>query len=76
MRVTLEIDDFDEMKKLLSLFQAMKLQNIKIVSSQGNLKSTILKGDKALNPKALFGIWKDSPRDIEHIRSKSWDRKK
>jgi hypothetical protein len=76
MRVTLEISNFDEMEKLLSLFQTMNLKNIKIVSPQKNLKSNILKGDKALNPKELFGIWKDSPRNIEDIREKAWDRKR
>ncbi|MDQ0637321.1 hypothetical protein QF042_000886 [Pedobacter sp. W3I1] len=76
MRVTLEISNFDEMEKLLSLFQTMNLKNIKIISSQKDLKSNILKGDKALNPKELFGIWKDSPRNIEDIRDKAWDRKR
>ncbi|MFC1223680.1 hypothetical protein ACFE6N_07710 [Pedobacter sp. BG31] len=76
MRVTLEISDFDEMKKLLSLFQSMKLENIKIISPQSNIKSNILKGNKTLNPKELFGIWKDSPRNIGDIRDKAWDRKK
>ncbi|ARS41461.1 hypothetical protein CA265_18100 [Sphingobacteriaceae bacterium GW460-11-11-14-LB5] len=76
MRVTLEISNFDEMEKLLSLFQTMKLENIKIISSQQDSKPNILKGDKALNPKELFGIWKDSPRNLEDIRDKAWDRKK
>ncbi len=76
MRVTLEIADFDEMEKLLSLFRTMKLENIKIVSPTDNTKPNILKGNKSLNPKDLFGIWKDSPRSIEDIRAKAWDRKK
>lgn len=76
MRVTLEISDFDEMKKLLSLFQSMKLENIKIISPQNNAKPNILKGNKSINPKELFGIWKETPRNIEEIRAKSWNRKK
>jgi len=76
MRVTLEISNFDEMEKLLSLFQTMNLKNIKIISSHKDLKSNILKGNKALNPKELFGIWKDSPRNIKDIRDKAWDRKR
>ncbi|RDC57254.1 hypothetical protein DU508_08750 [Pedobacter chinensis] len=76
MKVTLEISDFDEMEKLLSLFQIMKLDNIKIISLQNNSELNISKGNKELNPKELFGIWKDAPKSIEEIRIKSWDRKK
>ncbi|GAA4208683.1 hypothetical protein GCM10022289_32930 [Pedobacter jeongneungensis] len=76
MRVTLEIADFDEMEKLLSLFRTMKLENIKIISPQDDTKPNILKGNKSLNPKELFGIWKDKPRNIEDIRANAWDRKK
>jgi hypothetical protein len=76
MRVTLEISDFDEMKKLLSLFQSMKLENIEIISPQNNAKPNIRKGNKSINPKELFGIWKKTPKNIEDIRAKSWDRKK
>jgi hypothetical protein len=53
----------------------MKLQNIKIVSSQDDLKPNILKGNKSLNPKELFGIWKNKPKNLKDIRSESWDFK-
>lgn len=53
----------------------MKLQNIKIVSSQNDLKPNILKGNKSLNPKELFGIWKNKPKNLKDIRSESWDLK-
>jgi hypothetical protein len=72
MRVTLEIADFDEMEKLLSLFRTMKLENIKIISPQNDAKSNIIKGNKSLNPKELFGIWKETPRNIEDIRANAW----
>ena len=75
MRVTLEISDFDEMKKLLSLFQTMKLESIKIISPKNEAKPNILKGNKTINPKHLFGIWKDAPKNIEDITTKAWDRK-
>lgn len=38
------------------------------------LESSIVKGDKSINPSELFGIWKNNPRTIEEIRSKSWNR--
>ncbi|KQM66356.1 hypothetical protein ASE74_08070 [Pedobacter sp. Leaf216] len=74
MRVTLEISDFDEMEKLLSFFQTMKLENIKIISSQ-EAKPNLRKGNKSINPKELFGIWKETPKNIEDIRTKAWNRK-
>ncbi len=36
----------------------------------------IKKGDKKLNPKALFGIWENKPRNIKDIRNQDWKRKK
>ncbi|RNL50226.1 hypothetical protein [Pedobacter jejuensis] len=76
MKVTLEITDFEEMEKFLSLFRTMKLENIKIISSKEDFEPEIVKGNKSLNPKELFGIWKDTPRNIEDIRAKSWHRNK
>ena len=35
---------------------------------------TILKGNKNIDPTALFGIWRNSPRTIEEIREKAWNR--
>jgi hypothetical protein len=35
----------------------------------------ITKGNKKLDPKALFGIWAAQPRDIETIRKAGWQRK-
>lgn len=37
-------------------------------------KPIITKGDKSIDPKALFGIWVDDPRNIEEIRKKAWRR--
>lgn len=34
----------------------------------------ITKGDKSIDPKSLFGIWADNPRNIEDIRKKAWRR--
>lgn len=35
---------------------------------------TIAQGDKTIDPKALFGIWSDAPRNIDDIRQKAWER--
>jgi hypothetical protein len=53
----------------------MKLKNIKNFLPDTDLKSNISKGNKSLNPKELFGIWKNSPRNIEGIRDGSWSFK-
>jgi hypothetical protein len=37
-------------------------------------KLCITKGDKSIDPKPLFGIWKDNPRNLEEIRKKDWTR--
>ncbi len=34
----------------------------------------ITKGDKNLNPTALFGIWEDKPRNLQDIRQQDWKR--
>jgi hypothetical protein len=34
----------------------------------------IQKGDRSLNPRALFGIWKDNPRTLEQFRKEGWER--
>jgi hypothetical protein len=34
----------------------------------------ITKGDKKLNPTALFGIWENKPRNIQEIRQQDWKR--
>lgn len=36
-------------------------------------KPTITKGEKNLDPKALFGIWSNAPRTIDDIRQKAWE---
>jgi len=34
----------------------------------------ITKGDKSIDPTDLFGIWSGSPRNLQEIRQKAWDR--
>ncbi len=34
----------------------------------------ITKGDKSIDPKSLFGIWKNNPRSLQEIRQKAWER--
>lgn len=72
MTVTFEISNSDEMEQLFSFFKIAKLDEIQVVST---LKPKIKKGNKNLNPKELFGIWQDNPKNIEEIRANAWQRK-
>jgi hypothetical protein len=76
MNVTIEINNQFELEKLFTFFKTFQFENIKVVSSQNVQTDTsfITKGDKKINPKELFGIWKDNPKDIETIRNNSWKR--
>jgi hypothetical protein len=72
MTVTFEISNSEEMEQLVSFFKIAKPDDIKVVSA---LKPKIKKGNKSLNPKELFGIWQDNPKNIEEIRTNAWQRK-
>jgi hypothetical protein len=76
MRVTIETTNIKELELLMRLLQELNLENVKVIESTEikELKSSIVKGDKSIDPSGLFGIWKSNPRTIEEIRSKSWDR--
>lgn len=79
MRVTIETTNIKELELLIRLLQELNLENVKVVESVEReevkgLNSSIIKGDKSIDPSGLFGIWQKNPRTIEEIRSKSWDR--
>jgi hypothetical protein len=76
MNVTIEINNQFELEKLFTFFKTFQFENIKVVSSSNVQTDTsfITKGDKKINPKELFGIWKDNPKDIDTIRNNSWKR--
>ena len=72
MRITIEIDSKNEMEKLSALFKTFS--TLRVVSSdEGN--APIIKGDKKINPKGLFGIWAKTPKSLENIRRDAWQRK-
>lgn len=71
MKVTIEVDSESEMDKLSAFFNEFHIDKVDIVPNS----ALITKGDKSIDPKALFGIWSDSPRTIEDIRKKAWERK-
>ncbi len=69
MTVTIETSGIQEVEQLLVLLKTLDIKNIKIQSSPSTPQASITRGDKNIDPKQLFGIWKDNPRTIEQIRS-------
>ncbi|MET3127899.1 hypothetical protein ABID42_003018 [Arcicella rosea] len=74
MNVTFEVNSQAELEKLFLLFKSFQFVNVKVVSSELKGNTLITKGNKSLNPKDLFGIWKSNPRSLEEIRSEGWKR--
>ena len=74
MTVTIETSGIQEIEQLLQVLKSLNIKTIKVQPSPVALRPTITKGDKKLDPRQLFGIWKDNPRTIEQIRSTAWAR--
>lgn len=74
MRITIEIDNKNELEKLSALFKAFKINQVKVISPSPEIAIKVSKGDKKIDPKALFGIWANKPRSLETIRKDSWRR--
>lgn len=73
MRITIEIDSKSEMEKLSALLKTFKINTVNITSSD-NTAAPVIKGDKTIDPKSLFGIWAEKPRLLENIRKAAWQR--
>lgn len=75
MTVTIQASGLQEMEQLLHLIKSLNIKDLKIdFSSKKEIEPTITKGDKTINPTELFGIWKESPKTIEDLRSNNWKR--
>lgn len=74
MKVTLELSDESEIEKLFTIFQTLHFDKSKFSIDFNSKQPYIKKGNKNLNPKDLFGIWQNRPRNIEEIRNKAWKR--
>jgi hypothetical protein len=74
MTITIETSGIQEVEQLLVLLKTLNIKNIKIQSSPSIPQPNITQGDKKIDPKQLFGIWKNNPRTVEQIRSIAWKR--
>lgn len=79
MRLTIEVGNTAELEKVFKALKSMNIESVQVVPTEkaaNGRKSApvIIKGDKQIDPKALFGIWKDNPRTLEQLRAMAWDR--
>ena len=74
MRVTIENVDIQEVEKIIFLLKSLNIKNIEVIPGPSGQGPSITKGDKKVDPRALFGIWKDSPRSLDVIRAANWKR--
>jgi hypothetical protein len=75
MTVTIQASGLQEMEQLLHLIKSLNINDLRIdFSNKKEIEPTITKGDKSINPTELFGIWKDSPKTTEDLRSNNWKR--
>ncbi|MDZ4807253.1 MAG: hypothetical protein SGI96_03190 [Bacteroidota bacterium] len=74
MIVITETSGIQEVEQLLQMLKSTNIQAVKVEASPSAPHLAVSKGDKKLDPKELFGIWKDNPRTIEQVRSTAWKR--
>jgi hypothetical protein len=74
MRITIEAIDIQDVEKIISLLKSLNIKNIEVIPGPSGQGPSITKGDKKVDPRVLFGIWKDNPRNIEAIRAANWKR--
>ena len=78
MKITIEIDDLEQVKAVIALLTSLDIEHINVLDStttSPNLSSDeITHGDETEDPTELFGIWKNTPKTIGEIRRDAWKR--
>ena len=75
MKITIETDSQAEMDQLIKWVTKRGLLDKVEITGRIPESGNIVRGDKSLDPTALFGLWKDNPRTLEEIREASWGGK-
>ncbi|TWR29659.1 hypothetical protein FPZ43_07295 [Mucilaginibacter pallidiroseus] len=75
MKITIEIDERSEVVKLTAFFKAFNIETVSMVKTDGETKHIITKGDKSIDPEALFGIWEKEPKNLDDIRKAGWQKR-
>ena len=76
---TLKQIENNQLKDVLAFYKIFLLNNetLALHSFVDQITATelpITKGNKKLDPTALFGIWKNKPRNLQDIRQQDWKR--
>lgn len=71
MKITIEVTTDSELKELMHWLSRHPLAASVQLNNQPS-NPLVIKGNKKLDPMALFGIWKDEPRTVEDIRQNAW----
>ncbi|MCC7244952.1 MAG: hypothetical protein IT269_04705 [Saprospiraceae bacterium] len=74
MTVTIETTGIQEVEQLLQVLKALNIKNVSIKEGPTHRRPVIIKGDKKIDPRGLWGIWQGNPRTLEQIRSTAWAR--
>ncbi len=74
MRVTIEAVNIQEVEQILLLLKNLNLKDIQVSPGPSGEHPMVTKGDKKIDPRELFGIWKNNPRSLEQIRESAWKR--
>ncbi len=74
MIITIETSGIQEVEQLLQVLKSLDIKNVNINGAPPKPQPVITKGDKKLDPRALFGIWQGKPRTLEQVRSTAWKR--
>ncbi len=73
MTITIEVADSREAAQVLQLLKSLNISSVLVQEVAPRRGPTITPIDYSIDPRALFGIWKDQPRTIEQVR-KGWKR--
>lgn len=74
MTITIETSGIQEIEQLLQVLKSLDIKNVNIKEASPKRQPVITKGNKKLDPRALFGIWQSNPRTLEQVRSEAWKR--
>jgi hypothetical protein len=74
MTITIETTGAHEAQQVLELLKSLNIKSINITEPPVKRQPVITKGNKKIQPRELFGIWLNSPRTLEQIRSTAWKR--
>ena len=74
MQLTIDVQNDDKLEKLLLILKELNMEFSLKKKPTAKRKIPIVRGDKSVDPEAMFGIWKDNPITLAEIRERNWNR--